>query len=247
MTETAKVALVTGANKGIGFEIARGLAGRGITVLVGARDDARRAAAVERLAADGLEVHGVAVDVTDQATIARAATEIGERFGRLDTLVNNAGITGDFSQAPGADGGPVAEVRRVFEVNVFGVIAVTEAMLPLLLRSTGARIVNVSSSVGSLSDMTAADGGYLAEMPAMLGYPVSKTALSAVTAQYAKHLRKDGILVNAVCPGYTATDLNNFKGHRTAEQGAAIAIKMATVGADGPTAGFFDDDGPVAW
>jgi NAD(P)-dependent dehydrogenase (short-subunit alcohol dehydrogenase family) len=245
MTESSTVALVTGANKGIGYEIARGLASRGVTVLLGARDESRRAAAVSRLADEGLEVHGVALDVTDQSTIDQAAAHIGERFGRLDVLVNNAGITGDQTQAPGA--GAAAEVRRVFDVNVFGVIAVTDAMLPLLLRSTGARIVNVSSSVGSLADMTAADGGSLAEMPAMLGYPVSKTTLNAITAQYAKHVRKDGILVNAVCPGYTATDLNNFAGHRTVEQGAAIAIEMATVGADGPTAGFFDDAGVVAW
>jgi NAD(P)-dependent dehydrogenase (short-subunit alcohol dehydrogenase family) len=242
-TGTAKVALVTGANKGIGFEIARGLAARGITVLVGARDEARRAAAVAAL--DG-DVHGIELDVTDPGTIAQAYKEIDERFGRLDILVNNAGITGDQSQAAGAGG--LAEVRRVFEVNVFGVMAVTDAMLPLLLRSTGARVVNVSSSVGSLADMTAPDGGYLAEMPAMLGYPVSKAALNAVTAQYAKHVRKDGILVNSVCPGYTATDLNGHAGDRTPEQGAAIAVELATVvGADGPTAGFFADAGRVAW
>jgi NAD(P)-dependent dehydrogenase (short-subunit alcohol dehydrogenase family) len=240
--DTAKVALVTGANKGIGFAIARGLAARGNTVLVGARDAARRAAAVEAL--DG-DVHGIELDVTDPETIARAYEEIDKRFGRLDILVNNAGITGDEAQGAGAGG--LAEVRRVFEVNVFGVMAVTDALLPLLLRSSGARIVNVSSSVGSLADMTAPDGGHLAEMPAMLGYPVSKTALNAVTAQYAKHVRKDGILVNAVCPGYVATDLNGEAGHRTPEQGAAIAVELATVGADGPTAGFFDDDGRVAW
>jgi NAD(P)-dependent dehydrogenase (short-subunit alcohol dehydrogenase family) len=245
MTETAKVALVTGANKGIGYAIAHGLASRGVTVLLGARDESRRAAAVSRLAADGLEVHGIPLDVTDQSTIDRAAARVDERFGRLDILVNNAGITGGEAQVPGAGG--LAEVRRVFDVNVFGVIAVTDAMLPLLLRSTGARVVNVSSSVGSLADMTAADGGALAEMPALLGYPVSKTALNALTAQYAKHVRKDGILVNAVCPGYTATDLNGFAGNRTAEQGAAIAVELALVGADGPTAGFFDDAGAVAW
>lgn len=159
--------------------------------------------------------------------------------------MNNAGITGDGSQEAGTGG--LAEVRRVFEVNVFGVMAVTDAMLPLLLRSGAGRIANMSSSVGSLANMTAPDGGYLADLPAMLGYPVSKTALNAVTAQYAKHVRKNGILVNAVCPGYTATDLNGFAGHRTADQGAAVAVRLATVGADGQTAGFFDDDGEVAW
>ncbi|MGH3876748.1 MAG: SDR family NAD(P)-dependent oxidoreductase [Actinophytocola sp.] len=245
MADGTKVALVTGANKGIGYAIARGLAARGVEVLLGARDAARRSAAVDRLAAEGVAVHGVGLDVTDPSTIAEVAAFVGDRHGRLDILVNNAGITGDETQTAGAGG--LAEVRRVFDVNVFGVMAVTEAMLPLLLRSAGARIVNVSSSVGSLSDMTAPDGGYLAEMPAMLGYPVSKTALGAVTAQYAKHVRKDGILVNAVCPGYTATDLNGFAGDRTPEQGAAIAIEMALLPEDGPTAGFFDDAGRVAW
>jgi NAD(P)-dependent dehydrogenase (short-subunit alcohol dehydrogenase family) len=235
-----QIALVTGANKGIGFAIAGQLAALGMTVLVGARDRTRRADAVARL--DG-DVHGIELDVTDQGTIERAAREVETRFGGLDVLVNNAGITGDGNQEPGAD--PLAEVRRVFEVNVFGVMAVTEAMLPLL--RPGSRIVNVSSRVGSLADMTAEDGGSLAGMPAMLGYPVSKTTLNAITAQYAKHLRDKGILVNAVCPGYTATDLNGNSGSRTPDQGAAAAVRMATLRKDGPTATFVDDGGPVDW
>jgi NAD(P)-dependent dehydrogenase (short-subunit alcohol dehydrogenase family) len=243
MTEDTKIALVSGANKGIGFEIVRGLAERGATVLLGARDDDRRAEAVSRLAAAGLAVEGVALDVTDADSVAAAAGFVADRFGRLDVLVNNAGISGERAQAPG-DG--LAEVRRVFEVNVFGVMTVTDAMLPLLRRSTGARIVNLSSTVGSLAAMTEADGP-LAGLPAMLGYPVSKTALNAVTAQYAKLLRKEGIAVNSVCPGYVATDLNGFAGHRTPAQGATIAVELALAGADGPTAGFFDEAGRVAW
>ena len=235
---------MTGANKGIGFEIARGLAERGATVLLGARDDDRRAAAVDRLAADGLSVEGVALDVTDPGSVAAAAEFVRDRFGRLDVLVNNAGVSGDRTQAP--EEGGLAEVRRVFDVNVFGVMAVTDAMLPLLRRSTGGRIVNMSSTVGSLTAMTDEDGP-LAGMPAMLGYPVSKTALNAVTAQYAKLLRKDGITVNSVCPGYVATDLNGFTGYRTPEQGAAIAIEMSFADSAGPTAGFFDEAGRVAW
>jgi NAD(P)-dependent dehydrogenase (short-subunit alcohol dehydrogenase family) len=243
MTEDTRIALVTGANKGIGFEIVRGLAERGATVLLGARDGERRAAAVSRLAADGLVVEGVALDVTDADSVAAAAGFVAERFGRLDVLVNNAGISGGRTQAPG-DG--LVEVRRVFEVNVFGVLTVTDAMLPLLRRSAAGRIVNLSSTVGSLTAMTDEDGP-LAGMPAMLGYPVSKTALNAVTAQYAKLLRKDGITVNSVCPGYVATDLNGFAGYRTPEQGAAIAIEMSFADAAGPTAGFFDEAGRVAW
>jgi NAD(P)-dependent dehydrogenase (short-subunit alcohol dehydrogenase family) len=236
------VALVTGANKGIGFEIARGLAARGCAVLLGARDAGRREDAVRRLA--DLDVTGVELDVTDPATIEAAAKTVDERFGRLDVLVNNAGITGDFTQAPGAGG--IDQVRKVFEVNVFGVIMVTDAFLPLLAASAAPRIVNMSSTVGSLADMTSPDS-IVAEMPAMLGYPVSKTALNAVTAQYAKHLRADGVRVNAVCPGYVATDLNGERGFRTPEQGAAIAITLALSGADAPTAGFYDDAGTVAW
>jgi NAD(P)-dependent dehydrogenase (short-subunit alcohol dehydrogenase family) len=243
MTEDTRIALVTGANKGIGFEIVRGLAERGATVLLGARDDDRRADAVSRLAADGLAVEGVALDVTDPDSVSAGTEFVRDRFGRLDVLVNNAGISGERTQAPG-DG--LSEVRRVFEVNVFGVMAVTDAMLPLLRRSTGGRIVNLSSTVGSLAAMTDEDGR-LAGMPAMLGYPVSKTALNAVTAQYAKHLRKDGITVNSVCPGYVATDLNGFAGYRTPEQGAAIAVEMSLTDAAGPTAGFFDEAGRVAW
>jgi NAD(P)-dependent dehydrogenase (short-subunit alcohol dehydrogenase family) len=234
-----KVALVTGANKGIGLAIAGQLAGLGMTVLVGARDRARREGAVGALSGD---VHGIELDVTDQGTIDRAAKEIETRFGGLDVLVNNAGITGG-AQSPGMN--PLPEVRRVFDVNLFGVIAVTEAMLPLL--RPGARVVNVSSSVGSLADMTAPHGGYLAKAPALLGYPVTKAALNAVTAQYAKQLRDKGILVNSVCPGLVATDFSGHSGDRTPAQGAAIAVRMATLPEDGPTATFVDDDGPVAW
>ncbi|OLF07989.1 dehydrogenase [Actinophytocola xinjiangensis] len=235
-----RTALVTGANKGIGFAIAAQLAARGFTVLVGARDATRRAAALSRLTGD---VHGVELDVTDEPGVTQAAKEIRTRFGALDVLVNNAGITGDGTQVPGSGGLP--EIRRVFDVNVFGVITVTEAMLPLL--RPGARVVNVSSSVGSLTDMTAPAGGSLADMPAMLGYPVSKTALNAVTAQYAKHLRHQGILVNAICPGYVATDLNGNDGPRTPDQAATLAVHMATLGPDGPTAAFVDDNGPITW
>jgi NAD(P)-dependent dehydrogenase (short-subunit alcohol dehydrogenase family) len=235
-----KVALVTGANKGIGFAIASQLAQRGMTVLVGARDRARREDALTRMSGD---VHGIELDVTDQGTVDRAAEEVGTRFGGLDVLVNNAGIADGVAQVPGTN--PLPVVRDVFDVNVFGVIAVTEAVLPLLRE--GARVVNVSSSVGSLADMTSPTGGHLAQMPALLAYPASKTALNAITIQYAKHLRDKGILVNVVCPGLVATDLNGHEGDRTPDQGAAIAVAMATAGADGPTAGFFDDDGPIAW
>jgi NAD(P)-dependent dehydrogenase (short-subunit alcohol dehydrogenase family) len=241
MTNT--IALVTGANKGIGYEIVAQLAERGMTVLLGARDEQRRNDAVAALRSDGADVHPVALDVTDPASAQAAADHVADRFGRLDVLVNNAGITGGWGGAPSeAD---LDIVRAVFETNVFGVLTVTNTMLPLLRRSEAARIVNISSGVGSLAAMSPT--GRLAAMPASAAYVPSKTALNSLTVQYAKELREDGILVNAADPGYCSTDLNNHSGHRSAAQGAAIAVHLATLGADGPTGGYFNDDGPVPW
>lgn len=253
MTEST-VALVTGANKGIGREIVRQLAGLGMTVLLGARDKDRRERAVAELRAGGAhDVHPIALDVTDPATIAAAAAEIDTRFGRLDVLVNNAAITGAGRAAPAEAArsqqpstADADMIRRVFDTNVFGVLAVTNAMLPLLLRSAAPRIVNMSSSVGSLAAM-ADPAGPLAGLPASAAYVPSKTTLNSYTVQYARELRETGLLVNAACPGYVATDLNDNSGFRTVEQGAAIAVRLATLGPDGPTGGFFDDAGPVPW
>jgi NAD(P)-dependent dehydrogenase (short-subunit alcohol dehydrogenase family) len=230
------IALVTGGNKGIGREIAAGLAGLGHTVVVGARDLGRGEEAAQALRAAGGDVTAVALDVTDPASVAAAAETVRERHGRLDALVNNAGIShrpgADFAgQVPGS--GDVDHVRYVFETNV----------LPLLRLSDAPRIVNVSSSAGSLaaiSDFANAD-------PIALGYVPSKTAVTALTLMYARGLVAEGILVNAVCPGFVATDLNGFRGVRTPEQGARQAVRMATIPADGPTGTFTDEDGPVAW
>ncbi|GAB2855923.1 SDR family oxidoreductase [Actinocorallia aurea] len=236
------VALVTGANKGIGFEIAAGLGALGWSVGVGARDTDRRDAAVQKLRAEGFDAFGVPLDVTDDASTAEAVRLLDERFGRLDVLVNNAGVTGGMAQEPTkAD---LATVRTAVEVNVIGVIRVTDAMLPLLRRSAAPRIVNVSSTVGSLTRQSASDGS---TGPLAIAYAPSKTFLNAVTLQYAKALADTNILINAGCPGFTATDLNGFRGTRTPEQGAAIMLKLATLPDDGPTGGFFDDDGPIPW
>ncbi|MGW5263321.1 SDR family oxidoreductase [Microbispora sp. NPDC004025] len=236
------IALVTGANKGIGYEIAAGLGALGWSVGVGARDDERRESAVEKLRAAGVDAFGVPLDVTDDASVAAAAGLIEGRAGRLDVLVNNAGITGGAAQMPTT--ADLAEVRTAVETNVIGVIRVTNAMLPLLRRSASPRIVNMSSTVGSLTRQTTPD----AETgPIAVAYAPSKTFLNAVTVQYAKELRDTNILINAACPGYCATDLNGFRGVRTPEQGAAIAIRLATLPDDGPTGGFFDDDGPIPW
>ncbi|MFI5992967.1 SDR family oxidoreductase [Streptomyces sp. NPDC051362] len=237
-----QVALVTGANKGIGYEIAAGLGALGWTVGVGARNEERRESAVEKLRAAGADAFGVPLDVTDDASVTAAARLVEEQAGRLDALVNNAGITGGGPQDPTTV--DVDRVRAAVETNVIGVIRVTNALLPLLRRSPSPRIVNVSSSVGSLTLQTTpgAEVG-----PVAVAYSPSKTFLNAVTVQYAKELADTSILINAVCPGYTATDLNAFQGVRTPQQGAASAIRLATVPDGGPTGHFFDDEGEVPW
>jgi NAD(P)-dependent dehydrogenase (short-subunit alcohol dehydrogenase family) len=251
VADDATIALVTGANRGIGRAIAQRLAGLGMTVLLAARDASRGEEAAAELRAAGGDAHPVTLDVTDPATIRAAAGQVAARFGRLDVLVNNAGISGRSGehglQTPGAVS--TAAVRAVFETNFFGVIMVTDALLPLLRRSPAARIVNVSSGTGSLHNMTN-PAHYMSKLPAAAAYPVSKTALNALTVQYAKALATDHILVNAVAPGACATDFTNGLPDavtRTAAQGAEIAVRLATIGPDGPTGGFFDDDGPVPW
>jgi NAD(P)-dependent dehydrogenase (short-subunit alcohol dehydrogenase family) len=249
------IALVTGANKGIGYRIAEQLAERGMTVLLGARDRRRGEEAAAGLRSSGADVHPIAIDVTDPDTVAAAARSVDERFGRLDVLVNNAGIARPASK-PAANGGDdgtltpeyfdLAAVKEVFGTNVFGVVLVTNAMLPLLRRAPAARIVNVSSGVGSLQTQSDPAGPFAA-LPPSAAYVPSKTALNSLTVQYAKALAGTGVLVNAADPGYCATDLNDHRGYRSAAQGAAIAVRLATLGPDGPTGGFFNDDGPVPW
>ncbi len=251
-TTHQKVALVTGANKGIGRAAAGQLAALGMTVLLGARDPQRGEEAAAALRAAGGDAHAVTLDVTDPTTIQEAAKQAEERFGHLDVLINNAGISGSgqvspedaYDQVPSSV--DLDMVRAVFETNVFGVIAVTNAMLPLLRRSPAPRIVNVSSHVASLTITSDPDGPFAALLPSA-AYAPSKTALTALTVQYANELRKDGILINAAAPGYVDTDSNNHTGVLTVAQGAAVLVRLATLGADGPTAGFFSEEGPVPW
>jgi NAD(P)-dependent dehydrogenase (short-subunit alcohol dehydrogenase family) len=240
------VALVTGANKGIGFEVARQLGARGMTVLVGARHAERGAVAERSLRDLGVDAHHVSLDVTDQASVDRAAQRIDAEYGRLDVLVNNAGITG------GRESGlpsqtPLPILRQVYETNVFGVVAITNALLPLLRQAPAARIVNVSSEVGSIQAALDREGPLwpMASIP----YISSKTALNMVTAQYAKELWDTPIKVNAANPGYCATDLNNHSGFRSAEEGAEAVVYLATLPEDGPTGSFYghlwvEDVGP---
>jgi NAD(P)-dependent dehydrogenase (short-subunit alcohol dehydrogenase family) len=225
------IALITGANKGIGFETARQLGGRGMTVLVGSRDPARGRAAEATLRTEDVDARYVALDVTDAASALKAADWIDAEYGRLDVLVNNAGIatSGGPPSGTSLDG-----MRELFETNVFGVIAVTNALLPLLRRSASARIVNLSSELGSVTFMS--DRASPAwQMPASVPYPASKAALNMVTAMYAKELAGSPIKVNAANPGYCATDLNRHSGFRTAAEGASVGVHLATLGDDGPT------------
>jgi NAD(P)-dependent dehydrogenase (short-subunit alcohol dehydrogenase family) len=238
-----RIALVTGANKGIGHEVARELARRGLFVLLGARDAALGEAAAAALQSQGLEARFIEVDLNRPSTLTAAAERIGAEFGRLDVLVNNAGISDARGGASSA--ADIAAVRRIFDTNFFGTLAVTRAMLPLLRRSSAGRIVNLSSELGSLAMNADPQWKYAAYK--FLGYSASKAALNMLTVQLAAELRATGIKVNAVNPGFTATDLNHHRGTQTLAEGAAAALQYALIDNDGPSGGFFGADGPLAW
>jgi len=232
---TPPVALVTGANKGIGLETARQLGARGATVLAGARDAGRGRDAERALCAEGVDARFVSLDVTSEAAARQAAEWIDAEFGLLDILVNNAGIA--------TSGGPPSEtslagLREVLETNVLGVIAVTNAMLPLLRRAPAGRIVNVSSELGSVTLMSD-QSSPMWRLPPSVSYPVSKSALNMVTAMYARELAGTPVKVNAANPGYCATDLNGHSGPRPAGEGASVSVHLATLPADGPSGTFW--------
>lgn len=231
--------LITGANKGLGFETARRLVAAGHTVWIGSRDAGRGRRAAERLGA-----RAVRLDVTDDASVA-AAAEAVEAEGGLDVLVNNAGIEVRDADngVPGAEEVTAGQMRQVFETNVFGAVRVTHAFLPLLRRSTAPVVVNVSSGLASLTRV--GTPGTPAYAYPGVAYPASKTALNMVTLQYAKAF--PGMRINAVEPGFTRTDLNGNTGIQTVEQGAEIIVRMARVGPDGPTGGYFDAEGALPW
>lgn len=227
--------LITGANKGLGYETARRLIEAGHTVYVGARDAQRG-----QDAAAGLGARFVQIDVTDEDSVKAAAEFVREDAGRLDVLVNNAGIAGAAKPAGEVTG---SDMQTTYDTNVFGVVRVTHAFLPLLQAGDAPVVVNVSSGLGSLA--ATADPNRIEFHVALLDYNSSKTALVMITSQYAKAY--PAIKFNAVDPGYTATDLNGHQGSNTVEEGADIIVRMASVGGDGPTGGFFDRTGPVVW
>jgi NAD(P)-dependent dehydrogenase (short-subunit alcohol dehydrogenase family) len=236
-TASRQIALITGANKGLGRETARRLAAAGMTVLAAARDAGRGQAAAAELAAEGADVRFLQLDVTDADSVKRAAAWIDETFGHLDVLVNNAGISVE-NRAPVTEVS-AEQMRRTYETNVFGVVTVTNTLLPLLRRAEAARIVNVSSMLGSLT-MAADPQGPFSAWPgaSLLAYNSSKTALNALTVMWASALRADGIKVNSADPGWVATDLNHHSGNSTVEQGAEVVVALATLATDGPTGTF---------
>jgi len=242
MTEKRR-ALVTGANKGIGLAIAKGLAEQGMAVWVGARDPERGEKAVAQLRQQGLDVRLLDMDVGDDMSVQRAAARLSEEVDALQVLVNNAGILGDVKTPPSQV--RMEDSKATFEVNLFGPIRVTQAFLPLLKAAGGARIVMMGSGVGSLTLIT--DPTSLYSSVNLLDYTASKVALNAVTVSFAKELEPFGIKVNVVEPGHVRTDLNDNSGFISPEEGALTAIKMALIGKQGPTGGFFGSHGRQPW
>jgi len=234
---TRKTALITGANKGIGREIARQLGHKGYSVWLGCRDAERGEQAAAALRKEGLDAHALALDVSNDASVKAAALTYAKASDTLDVLVNNAGVaTGGYATPSEAS---LDDMHALYEVNVFGPVRVTQAFVPFLRKAGQGRIVMMSSSLGSIGeqlDMTSGTYGVN-----LLGYNSSKSALNMITVSFAKELAAHGIKVNAANPGYVATDLNNNQGYRSVEQGAAVAVHLATLSPMGPTAGFFND------
>jgi NAD(P)-dependent dehydrogenase (short-subunit alcohol dehydrogenase family) len=237
------VVLITGANQGIGLQIAKDLVTHGFTVLVGSRNFERGEAAANEIGPDAIALQ---LDVTDQASIIAAAERIRTELGRLDLLINNAAISNtskqpgqsvlDYVKSNRPSNVSMDEVRAIWETNVFGVLAVTQAMLPLLREAPSARIINVSSGVGSLTANSDPASPY--RQIFLPGYSASKTALNAITLAMAIELESTGIKVNTVSPGHTRTNLNNYEGTQTVEEGAREPVRLALLGPDGPSGTF---------
>ncbi len=243
MENTQKVALVTGANKGIGFEIAKKLSQAGCRVLLGARNKELGKQAADKLAASGGKVEYLHLDLLKPETIEKAASEIDKKHGRLDILVNNAGIVDRGDGSPSKTS--IESVESTLQTNFVGPLRVTQAMLPLLQKSEEGSIVNVSSTLGSLAMNGDINSPYVDAK--YLGYSASKAALNMMTVQLAYELRDTNIKVNSVCPGYCATDINNNQGVDTAEDGAIEPVKMALLDKSGPTGQYSSRERALPW
>ncbi|PAE14728.1 short-chain dehydrogenase [Virgibacillus sp. 7505] len=238
-----KIVLITGGNKGIGLETARQLGKMGYEILLGSRNEKRGLEAVTLLEKENIKAKTMSLDVTNPNSIFSAVEIIEQEYGLLDILINNAGVflEGDITQSE-LD---LSVLKSTYETNVFGVFSVTKAMLPLLRKSSSGRIVNLSSGLGSLALNTDPKSEFYNVNT--LAYNSSKTAVNALTVFFAKEFSDSPIKINSVCPGFTATDLNGNSGYRSVEQAASIVVKLATINNDGPTGGFFDEDGVVPW
>jgi NAD(P)-dependent dehydrogenase (short-subunit alcohol dehydrogenase family) len=248
-TVTTKVALITGANRGLGFATARALGHEGITVLVGSRDASAGENAAASLRADGVDAHVVHVDVTSEVSVEHAAADVRRDHGRLDILVNNAGILPEATAGDAELPLDINLFKASFDTNLFGVVSVTQGFLPLLREAPAGRIVNVSSTMGSLTDQSDPTSPYFGlVVPA---YQTSKAALNGLTIALSKSLRDTPIKVNSVCPGWVQTDLggpeNRAAAPTTTGDAAGIIVRMAMLPNDGPTGQFVDRDGTVAW
>ncbi|MCK9926617.1 SDR family NAD(P)-dependent oxidoreductase [Frankia sp. Mgl5] len=243
----SSIALITGGNRGLGFAAARSLARKGVTVIVGARRESAAREAVCALRDEGFAADWVKLEVADAATAKTAATVVRERYGRLDVLVNNAGISPEVVTVGIHEFGGPDIFRRTYETNVFGPVTVIEAFLPLLLRSDAGRIVNVSSTMGSLTDQNNPISPYYSSL--LPAYRSSKAALNSITVELAKSLKNTPIKVTTVCPGFAQTDLTpiNRQAPLTADQGAQVVVTAAMLPADAESGMFIDANGPVAW
>ncbi|XWK90649.1 MAG: SDR family oxidoreductase [Phormidium sp.] len=238
MSNPKKLAVVTGGNRGIGFETCRQLAKKNIQVILTSRDESKGKAAAEKLQSEGLDVSSYQLDVTNAESIEKLAQFIRNQFGKLDILVNNAAIALDFS----ADGSSVFQakistIQPTIETNLYGPLLICQVLIPLMQVNNYGRVVNVSSGAGQLQEMKSA-------YPA---YRMSKTALNSLTKMFAYELQEANILVNSVCPGWVKTDMGGQNAPRTTEQGADTIVWLATLPDDGPTGGFFRDRQPIPW
>ena len=249
MSNQSKIALVTGATRGIGFETVRQLAQAGVHVLLAGRDRDKAVQAALQLQGEGLQVEAIALDVTDSASIEAAAHEVARKHGRLDILVNNAGIMAD-DMGKGVSGQSLQTWRKTFDTNLFGVIETTQALLPLIRKSDAGRIVNVSSLLGSISEHQN-PASFIYDFKGVPSYNVSKSAVNAWTVHLAHALKDSGIKVNTIHPGYVKTDMNKAgdvqNGELDVADGARTSVRLALVDNDGPTGGYYYFDQVLPW
>jgi len=239
---SGKIALITGANKGLGFETAKQLGAHGMTILLGSRNKLKGEQALKILKQEAINAELILIDVTKQQTIDSSVLKIKKKYKKIDVLINNAGIS---IQRNYPSKTKMNDLRQTMDTNFFGVFAVTNAFLPLLLKSKSGRIVNISSGLGSLLHLE--DPQWVGSKSTATAYGLSKTAVNALTIWYAKELKGTKIKINAVNPGSTATSLNQFKGIRKPEDAVKIIIHYAILSSDGPTGGFFNELGKEPW